>query len=76
MKVFFNPEHYQTIDDSGRITKIVQSESDGAKYVFQFVNTDSQKSSNLSVIIEDKTTDKTKKTLEHKLKRKLRLFAV
>lgn len=76
MKVYFNPEHYECIDDNGHVTKIVQSDSDGAKYVFQFINTDSQKSSNLSVIIEDKTVDKTKKTLEHKFKRKLRLFAV
>lgn len=56
MRVIFNPELYDVIDDDLSLTKIVKSTHDNATYRFQFINVDNQKSATVTVTIDDRTT--------------------
>lgn len=53
LRVYFNPEFYQLIDDDERITPVLATKQTGGQYQMQFINLDNHKNQILSINIDD-----------------------
>ena len=62
MKLYFNPEYYQLLDDDERITRVIETKQTRGEYKIQFINLDNQKSQVLTVVIDDRRKQGGKRT--------------
>lgn len=56
MKVIFNPEYYYTFDDSEKVTPVIATTQSGGSYKIQIINLDNQKSEQVTINIDDRTS--------------------
>lgn len=55
MKLYFNPEYYQLIDNDGHITQTVATTQTRGSYKLQFLNLDNQKAGTIDINIDDRS---------------------
>jgi len=53
LKIYFMPEYFKVIYNSGKIQKMVSTNQDGGYYKLQFINTQNQKTDSLTIKIND-----------------------
>lgn len=53
MKLYLTPEHYAYFNNDNNSIKLVKTTNEGSKYKLQFINTDIQKSTTITISIED-----------------------
>lgn len=56
VRVVFNPEFYFYTDDDDRTVRVFQTKQTGGAYKLQFINLDSLKAADLTITIDDRTT--------------------
>lgn len=56
MKIYFNPEYYDVIDDKNNVKTIIETKQSFSDYVLQITNLDYQLSEQIVVTIDDKRT--------------------
>lgn len=54
LKLYFNPEYYDSVDNDGRRKKIIGMIQDGCSYVLNVMNTDNQRMETVSITIDDR----------------------
>lgn len=53
LKVYFMPEYFKIINETGLIQRMVSTKQDNAYYKIQFINLQNQKSDSLKIVIDD-----------------------
>jgi hypothetical protein len=53
LKIYFNPECYEIIDEMDRKQKMLSTKQDGGAYKFQFINVDNMKSDVINLTLND-----------------------
>lgn len=59
MKLIFNPEYYDLVDNENKTIKVVSTKQDGASYQINILNLDNQKSDVVNVRIDDRRSANT-----------------